>query len=188
MLQADTFTTRSLLTLTVEHADANQVFRRFVKRDGTRAGAAEQAIGVSRIRSATQGEDLPVDIAGLVLVEAGAAIPVDAYVEPDAMGRAVTFVPPTIRHAVVAGASANTNIAVAGTELGDTLDAVVATDATAVAGPTIHADGQIRSTNSTTGKNLLVVWRKPPRSAAGRAMLPAAAAGDTVPVLLGVTD
>ena len=89
-VEVDTVTARPILTLTVEHKDTDDVFRRFVKRDGMRAGAGERALGVSRVRSSTIGEDIPVDVAGLVLVKAGAAIAADALVTPDAMGRAVT--------------------------------------------------------------------------------------------------
>lgn len=181
----DTATSQSLFTLTVEAEGADEKFRRFVKADGSRAGAGEQTLGVCRVKSTTDGELVTVDAAGIVPVAAGAAIPADSWVESDAQGRAVPWSRPVIRHAVVDGAAANTDIAVAGITDEDTLDAVVATDGTAVPGPAIHSDGNIRSTGATAGKKLLVVWRTPYRRPAGRAVAAAVAADDLVPVLLG---
>ena len=90
-VQVDTVTTRPIFTLTVEHKDTDEVFRRFVKSDGTRAATAgEKVLGVSRVRSTTSGDDLPLDVAGLVLIEAGAVIAADASIATDAEGRAVT--------------------------------------------------------------------------------------------------
>ena len=90
-VHVDTVTTRPILTLTVEHKDTGQVFRRFVKSDGTRAATAgEKVLGVSRVRSVKSGDDLPVDVAGLVLVEAGAVIAIDASITTDDEGRAAT--------------------------------------------------------------------------------------------------
>lgn len=183
---ADTATAQPLYTLTVEAEGTDDKFRRFVKADGSRAGAAEAALGVGRFKGATtDGELIPVDVAGVVQVTVGAAIAADDWVESDAQGRAVPWSRPVINHAVVDGAAANTNIAVAGIAQADTLDAVVATDGTAVPGPTIHAAGQIRSTGATTGKKLLVVWRTPYRRPAGRALAAVAATDVVVPVLLG---
>ena len=181
---ADIATAQPLLTLTVEAEGAAEKFRRFVLPDGARAGAGGNPLGVCRTKSAADGELITVDVAGVVPVTAGGAIAATGFVQSDAEGRAVPWSPPTVRHAVVNGAAANGNIAVAGIALGDTLDAIVALDATAVAAPTIHAAGQVRSTTNLAGKKLLVVWRKPWRKPAGRALAPAAAADDTVPVLL----
>ena len=181
----DGLTTQTVLSVTVEHKDANEVFRRFVKADGTRAGAGERALGVSRIRSETSGDLLPVDVSGVILVEAGAAIAADARVTPDADGRAVTRAEPAVKRLVVDGAAANTNIAVAGIAVGDELLDVLALDGTEVTVPTIHAAGQIRSTANLTAKKLLVIWRAPPGEDAGRALLAASAAGKFIPVLLG---
>ena len=174
-----------VLTLTVEHGDAQEVFRRFVKSDGTRAGAGETTIGVSRIASVTMNEDLPVDAAGVTLVEAGAAIAADTLVMSDADGRAVERPADPDRRAVVDGAAANTNIAVAGIAVTDELLDVLALDGAAVTAPTIHAAGQIRSTANTANKKLLVIWRRP-SEVAGRALAAAGAAGDHLPVLVGL--
>ena len=187
MLTVDSVTALPLFTLSAAHADANEVFRRFVARDGTRAVNGETAAGVSRAKSTTVGDDLTLDVAGVVLVEAGAVLAADDWVQSGADGRAVKWSRPAIRHLVVDGAGANTDIAVAGLAAGDTLDAVVATDGTAVTAPSIASAGNIRSTANTTGKKLLVVWRSPYRRPAGRALLAASAAGKHIPVLLGVT-
>ena len=174
-----------VLTLTVEHKDVNEVLRRFVSEDGTRAGAGEKVIGVSRTASTAIGDDLPVDVAGVTIVEAGAAIAADDLVKSDADGRAVTRPDDPVVREVVDGENANTNIAVSDIAVGDELLDVLALDAAAVNGPTIHANGQIRATNSTNNKKLLVIWR--PKSArAGRALAAAAAAGNHVPVLIGL--
>ena len=182
---ADTATSQPLHTLTVETEGDDEKFRRFVHPDGRRAGVDDNTLGVCRVKSSADGDLVPVDVAGVVPVEAGAALSAYDWVQPDAEGRATSWTPPAINHEVVDGAAANTNIAVTGIVRGNTLDAVVALDGTAVNAPTIHANGQIRSTSNTTGKKLLVVWRKPYRVPAGRVLEAAAAAGDTVPVLLG---
>ena len=181
---ADTATSQPLYTVTVEAEGADEKSRRFVLPDGARAGADSAPLGVCRVKSSAAGDNIPVDVAGIALVEAGAALSAKDWVQSDAKGRAVPFTPPAVQHAVDDGAAAGANIAVTGIALGDTLDSVVALDATAVNGPTIHAAGQIRSTSNTAGKKLLVVWRKPYRPPAGRVLAAAAAAGDIVPVLL----
>ena len=182
---ADAATTQPLHTLTVEAEGDNEKFRRFVGIGGARAGANENVLGVCRVKSSEDGELIPVDVAGVVLVEVGAAVALGALVGSDADGRATPWARPDIKHVVVDGAAANTNIAVGGITVADQLDAVVALDGTAVNAPTIHAAGQIRSTSNTAGKKLLVVWRTSYRFPAARALAAATAAGDTIPVLLG---
>lgn len=89
---ADSATSQPLHTLTVEAEGTDEKFRRFVKADGSRAAANDDPIGVSRVKSSTDGELIPVDVAGVVLVEAGAAIALaDGFkkVMPDASGRAI---------------------------------------------------------------------------------------------------
>ena len=89
----DSVTEQSLQTFTVGHADALEVFRRFVRADGRRAGLGDAPAGVCRIASTAADELLPVDTAGLVQVEAGAAIALGpggvAPVKAAADGRAV---------------------------------------------------------------------------------------------------
>lgn len=195
-LEIDILTAHPLFTLTVEHADANEVFRRFVTRAGTRAGAGAAVLGVGRVRSAAAKELIPVDVAGVVLVEAGAAIAVDAVVMSDANGRAVTRPSDPDRRAVVDGAAAGADIAVTGIGAGDELLEVLALDGTAVTAPVIHAAGIIRSTANLANKKLLVLWR-PPSAPAGRALRAATIAtgedttdvvGDPVPILIGLGD
>ena len=185
-LEIDTLTYHPLFPLTVRHADTNETFRRFVMRDGTRAVAGAQPLGVGRVRSTTVGDMMAVDVAGVVQAEAGAVLAADDLIMSDADGRAVPFVEPVIRHAVVDGAAASTDIAVAGIATTDTLDAVVnLSDNDVPAGASITSDGNIQSTDATSSDKLLVVWRRPSRPV-GRALAAATAAGKYVPVLLGL--
>lgn len=89
----DSVTDHSLQAFTVGHADALEVFRRFIRADGRRAGAGDAPAGVCRVASTALNDLLPVDTAGLVQVEAGAAIPLGsggiAPVKAGADGRAV---------------------------------------------------------------------------------------------------
>ena len=91
---ADTATSQPLHTLTVEAEGAAEKFRRFVRADGTRCVANEDALGVCRVKSSTDGELIPVDTEGVVLAEAGAAIALATEgrtkLQTDAMGRAIT--------------------------------------------------------------------------------------------------
>lgn len=70
----DSVTEQSLQTVTVGHADALEVFRRFVRPDGRRAAQGDAPVGVCRIASTAASDLLPVDTSGIVQVEAGAAI------------------------------------------------------------------------------------------------------------------
>lgn len=89
-VQVDNVTAHPVLTLSVAKSDANETFRRFITTAGARAGAGARALGVPRVRSKEMGELVPVDVAGVILVEAGAAVAVDAQVTPDGDGKAVT--------------------------------------------------------------------------------------------------
>ena len=184
-VEANNFATTPVLTLSVRHADTDEVWRRFVTTAGTRAGAGAQVLGVARVKSTTEGDIVPVDVAGVAVVVAGAAIAADAHLASDAQGRAVTRAEPVSEHAVVDGAAADTDIAVTGIATTDTLDAIVATDGTALGAVSIHSDGNVRCANATTGKKLLVVWHTPAAPSAGRALAAAAAAGDHLPALIG---
>ena len=89
----DTVSELSLYSVTVGHADELETFRRCVRADGVRCGAGDPVLGIGRFRSATRGELMTVDTDGLVLAEAGAAIPLGpdgvALVKPGADGRLV---------------------------------------------------------------------------------------------------
>lgn len=113
-VRVNSLTAIPVLTLTVEHKDTNEVFRRFVKTDGTRAGANAQVLGVSRVKSTKSGEDLPVDVAGVAIVVAGAAIAADAMVMSDAQGRAITHAGnvPRAGRALAAAAAADDHVPV----------------------------------------------------------------------------
>ena len=90
---ADTATSQPLYTLTVEAEGADEKFRSFVRADGTRCVADERALGVCRVKSSTDGDLITVDVYGIVLVEAGAAIALETdgkqMVRTDAKGKAI---------------------------------------------------------------------------------------------------
>ncbi len=77
-----------LLTLTLG-LTATVVAERFVTGAGAQTGAAGNALGVART-AGVSGENIPVDVIGTAIVEAGAAIAANALVEADSVGRAVT--------------------------------------------------------------------------------------------------
>lgn len=77
-----------LLTVPVT-ATAALTANRFVDGAGTVATAAARALGVTRSDAAI-GEKAPVDVLGTTVVEASAAIAVDAAIEVAANGKAVT--------------------------------------------------------------------------------------------------
>lgn len=88
----DTLTEQAVLTVTVERDGEDELFRRCVRADGMRCGAGDAVLGVCRVKSTTDAELVPVDVTGIVQVEAGAAIALaegSARVKPDATGRAV---------------------------------------------------------------------------------------------------
>lgn len=82
-------TYQPVLTTSVRAAGAIEKFR-FVGFDGKQAGAGDKALGVANIEAA-EGDVFPVDVLGIVLVEAGAAVNVGDEVEADAQGRAVSL-------------------------------------------------------------------------------------------------
>lgn len=63
--------------------------RRFVGFDGALAAAGAKSLGVVDI-STDLGQPAPVQLNGVLLVEAGAAIAAKAEIEIDALGRAIT--------------------------------------------------------------------------------------------------
>ena len=64
--------------------------QRFVTPTGAQAGAAANALGVSRTAGAI-GERVPVDAIGTTVVQAGAAVAVGATIQSDANGKAITW-------------------------------------------------------------------------------------------------
>lgn len=64
--------------------------RRFVGLDGTPCAAGAKAAGTN-IFAADAGEQTPVDVLGVIPVEAGAAIAAGVQVQSDADGRAVAL-------------------------------------------------------------------------------------------------
>lgn len=183
----NTFTDAPLHSITVERDGTDEIWRRFVRADGARCGAGDAPIGVCRIRSTTDGDLVPVDTAGVLLVATGGAFAAGDPIAPDAQGRAVRAMRTPLEMAVVDGAAADTDIAVGGIRTTDELVSVVALDGTAVPGPTIDSDGNVQSTGATGGKKLLVVWRGPERPVAGRALHASSAADETVAALIGLS-
>lgn len=77
-----------LLTVTLA-LTGTVVAERFVTGAGAQTGAAANALGVART-AGVSGDNIPVDVIGTAIVEAGAAIAANALVEADSSGRAVT--------------------------------------------------------------------------------------------------
>ena len=174
-----------IASVTVERSGADEIWRRFVRYDGERCGADDVPVGVSRVKSTADGDLVVVDTVGAVLVRTGGVFGAGAAVASDAEGRAVLAAPSNPELAVVDGAAANNDIAVAGIQETDTLIAVSATDGTAVTAPTIHDDAVVRSTADLTGKKLIVVWRGPEHPVAGRALQASTEEDATIAILLG---
>ena len=170
---------------------------------GAQPGAAAQAasatdalLGLSDELGAAMGGRCDVHLAGIAPVEAGGVFSAGVWLTADAHGKAVAAAvsAPVLHTALVDGADADTDIAVAGVLATDRLGAVIelAADGTAlvdrlVSGRSaITEDGKIQTSDSTAGKKLLVQWMRArvPVSAVGRALGAATAAGDLVPVLL----
>ncbi len=64
--------------------------RRFVGFTGATCAAGAKALGTAETE-ADIGEAAPVNVSGILLVEAGAAVAVEAEVQSDASGRAITL-------------------------------------------------------------------------------------------------
>lgn len=78
-----------LLTLALALTSAVAACR-FVNAAGAQAGADENTFGVARSAGAI-ADKAPVDVIGVSVVEAGAAIAAGATVKSDATGRAITW-------------------------------------------------------------------------------------------------
>jgi hypothetical protein len=61
---------------------------RFVGHDGAQAGAGENTLGVST-HVAAIGDDVTVEVSGLISIETGAAVTAGSLVEADVTGRAI---------------------------------------------------------------------------------------------------
>lgn len=179
-------TTCPLLTLTVERDGTDELFRRFVRYDGARAGAGDLALGICRERNTANDSLVPVDVAGTALAVAGGAFAAGADLASDAEGRAVAATRSEIHITRTAGAAADTDIAVAGITTDDEVLGAYATDGSAVGTLAPHSAGHVRSATATNGKTLIILWRTPPRPVIARALAASSAADETVPVLLGV--
>ena len=79
-----------ILTLSAIAAGA-VIAGRFVTPAGAQAGADANTLGVARAPAAA-GEIIPVDVLGVAIVEAGAAVAANATVKADSSGRAITWV------------------------------------------------------------------------------------------------
>ena len=92
-ITGDNLTRSAGLTVTVEHDDTNEIFRRYVRADGKRCVAEDHPLGVCEVKSKAKGELVPVQLSGIAIIEAGAAIVLvegEKKVMPDAQGRAIT--------------------------------------------------------------------------------------------------
>jgi hypothetical protein len=88
----------SILALTIAATTAVAACR-FVTPLGAQVAADGNAIGVSRVTAAI-GEQMPVDVQGTAVVEAGAAIAKGATCKVDASGRAITWITSGARVAI----------------------------------------------------------------------------------------
>lgn len=83
---------QSIPILTLTRAAAGAIAaNRFVTPAGAQAGADANAIGVARVAAAVAGEEIPVDVLGTTVVEAGGAIAAGATIKSDANGKAITW-------------------------------------------------------------------------------------------------
>lgn len=80
----------SVLNLSIK-ASAALVANRFVTAGGAYPSKGASAIGVTQTEAA-DGDYVAVDVLGTAVVEAGAAVAANAYVESDASGKAITQV------------------------------------------------------------------------------------------------
>ncbi|GMU44161.1 MAG: DUF2190 family protein [Xanthomonadales bacterium] len=182
---------RPLLTLTIA-ATATLTANRFVTVGGAVCGAAGDALGVART-SASSGDQVPVDVAGTAVVEAGGTIAAGQYVQSDADGKAVAASASAIKTAVIAGGAAGDHT-VTGIATTDRLISVVQLNRDATASNitaaaltgefTISAANTINNASGTaTTGDVLIVTYESARPVKGRA-LSAASSGDLIEVLL----
>lgn len=182
---------RPILTLALA-AVAAITANRFVTPAGAQAGAAGDALGVAR-SGAASGENVPVDVLGTTIVEAGGTIAAGQYIQSDSQGRAVAAAASAIKTAVIAGGSAG-DLTVTGIATTDRLVAVIRLDRDATAANVnlgnLTSEFSITATNTinnaggtaTTGDALLVIYESAlPRKARA---LSAATSGQLVEVLL----
>ena len=105
---------QSVLTITITATGAIAPAR-FVTAAGAQAAAGANAIGVARTGGAA-GDAIPVDVLGVVEVEAGGPVAAGDAVEADAQGRAITQAPtstnPRLGRALTAAAAAGERIRV----------------------------------------------------------------------------
>jgi Uncharacterized conserved protein (DUF2190) len=80
-----------MITETFKHtivATGSGLQRRFTTFAGTQAIATDVVLGVAMV-DYVAGQAFAADVAGIVAVEAGSAVPLSSWVIPDALGRAV---------------------------------------------------------------------------------------------------
>ncbi len=87
-----------ILTLTHRLTGAVAQYR-FVSPAGAQVVADANALGVARL-AGVSGDDVPLDVLGTTIVEAGAAVAAGATLKSDATGRAITWVTAGARLAV----------------------------------------------------------------------------------------
>ena len=148
-------------------------------------GAGDATLGVTD-RPSKSGGTVDVVVSGAVAVEYGGAIAYGDRVVAGADGKAHAAPAKDVYQALVAGAAANTDIAVAGILTTDVLVGAVELEGAAytdeLANTTIHSDGNIRVSSATNGNKVLVTWRRPVRTAG--VALGAGVAGDIGQILL----
>lgn len=79
-----------ILTLT-QRLTGTVAQSRFVSPAGAQVVADANALGVTRL-AGVSGDDVPLDVLGTTIVEAGAAVAAGATLKSDATGRGITWV------------------------------------------------------------------------------------------------
>jgi hypothetical protein len=170
-------------------ASAAVTAMRWVNHSGAPANASDLLKGVARTAAAS-GDVFPIDILGVVRIEAGGAVSAGARVGSDSVGRAVVVTPGTLKTATIAGGAAG-DFTVTGIAASDELVAVWEQDGTSkllvdrTAEFSITAANTINNTGGTalTGDNVIVAWRQI-KPIGGIALSAAGAAGQFIDVLL----
>ena len=178
-------TKKTVLTDTIR-ASAVLTANLFVDRDGTLATVGNKPYGVT-ISATEIGAITPVDVAGITIVTAAGAVAAGDRVQVTAGGKGITQVPRDVNQAVVMGAAAATNIAIAGMLGTSQIIGVIRLDGSnraAIDRDTVSTlAGNIRIVGNTANQTLLVTWRDD-SEIAGIARSAAAADGDLFEILL----
>lgn len=129
------------------------------------AASSAPLLGIAGRAGGAAGGRVEIARQGIAPVEYGAAVAAGDFLTADADGKAIPLTGAGIFHHWADGVGANANMAVTGILLTDELIGAweLASGTTNTVGnlsASIHADGQIRVTVSTSGDRVLVTWRR----------------------------